>query len=133
MTEIGFVDKISDGVTTVRVAKKSACGENCASCKGGCTPGERILEVKNPIGAMPGERVILELPDGRFLTAAFLVYILPLVMFITGYFMMGTVFDAEWQMMFGGAMFCVLGFIMVKIVNKKNKEKYMAEIVKVCE
>lgn len=133
MTEIGFVDKVSNGITTVRVAKKSACGENCASCKGGCTPSERVLEVKNPIGAEQGERVVLELPEGRLLTAAFLAYILPLLFMIAGCILADFFYDSEWQMVLGGSVSFAIGFLLAKIISKRGREKYMAEIVRVLE
>lgn len=132
MRETGFVKETKNGFATVTVAKKSACGENCASCKGGCTPSERVLEVKNPIGAKAGERVILELPEQRVLQAAFLAYILPLAAFIGGFFAAGVFFCEEWQKIIGGAILSALSFLPIKLINAKSKEKYMAEIIKIC-
>ncbi len=133
MTEIGFIHEIKGGITTIRVAKKTACGENCASCKGGCKPGERILEVKNPIGAKEGERVLLELPEARLLSAAFLAYILPLVLFIAGFAITGAFVKAELVQILGGVIFGATGLLPARIINSKNKEKYMAEVVRVME
>jgi sigma-E factor negative regulatory protein RseC len=41
-----------------------------------------VLEVRNPIGARPGDRVIIGLPEGALLTASFLAYLAPLVSMI---------------------------------------------------
>lgn len=131
MREIGFVDKSNGGYAWVRVAKKSACGENCASCKGGCTPGERTMKVKNPIGASVGDRVAVELSDKRFLLAAFLVYILPLIMFLAGFLVSGYFFSGELLQIVSGL--AVAGCTVLIIGRIKNADRFMAEITQVFE
>ena len=44
-----------------------------------------MLTVKNPIGARPGDLVIIESQSRPVLAAAAVVYILPLVLFFLGY------------------------------------------------
>ena len=129
MREVGFVDEIKGGYAIVRVAKKSACGENCVSCKGGCTPGERKIKVKNPISAEVGEKVILELPDGKVLSAAFLAYILPIIIFFVGFFVGERIFSHELASVGIGVVFAGVGFWGIYLFNKKAEEKYLAEIV----
>ena len=129
MREVGFVDEIKGGYAIVRVAKKSACGENCASCKGGCTPGERKIKVKNTSSAEVGEKVILELPDGKVLSAAFLAYILPIIIFFVGFFVGDRMFSHELASVGIGIAFAGVGFWGIHLFNKKAEEKYLAEIV----
>ena len=125
-----MVDKTNDSYAIVRVLKKSACGENCASCKGGCVPTERSVKVKNTISAKVGERVVLEMKDSKVLTAAFIVYILPMIVFFSGYFVGGKFFDEEGGKILTATLFALLTLPFLKIYDGKNKEKYMAEIVK---
>ena len=133
MREIGFVDELKGGYAIVRVAKKSACGENCASCKGGCTPGERKIKVKNPISAEVGERVILEMPGDKVISAAFLAYILPIIIFFVGFVVGEKMFTHELASVGVGVAFAGVGFWGIYLFNKKAEEKYLAEIVGILE
>lgn len=75
-----------DGTALVRCRRISACAGNCDEC-GGCSEGQpRILEVRadNPIGARPGDRVVLRSETGPILGAVAVVYMLPLVLLLTG-------------------------------------------------
>lgn len=82
MTQIGQVEKATGNQATVLVRRASACGENCAHCKGACTPTAHRARVDNPIGAKKGDLVKIETPDGVVLRSAILVYIVPIaVMF----------------------------------------------------
>ena len=129
LREVGFVDELHGEYAIVRVAKKSACGENCASCKGGCTPGERRIKVKNPISVDVGDRVILETPAGKVLSAAFLAYILPIIIFFVGFFVGENIFEHELLSVFVGVIFAGVCFCGLYFFNKKAEEKYLAEIV----
>ena len=44
-----------------------------------------IFQARNPIGARPGDLVTVESATGPVLKAAAVLYMLPLVLFITGY------------------------------------------------
>jgi len=67
----------------------SAAPASCGACGGrGCGsslfsrfwhPDEPEFQVDNPIGAGPGERVVIGLPDGALWRAALASYIAPLV------------------------------------------------------
>ncbi len=131
MKEVAFVEKITGDRALVSVAKKSACGENCASCKGGCVPGERKLWAKNNMGAEVGDRVVLELDSSRVIYAAFLAYILPVVVFLA-------VFMALDGFIYSELLLAVIAFLaagaavfLVRKINDKSKEKYMPQITKI--
>ena len=130
LKEVGVVDRLEDSYAIVRVLKKSACGENCASCKGGCVPTERRVKVKNAISAMVGERVVLEMKDSKVLAAAFMVYILPIIVFFFGYFVSEIFFDKEAVKILIAIFLVLVIFPFLKLYDTKNKEKYMAEIVR---
>lgn len=131
MREVGFVEKTDGKIAVVKVAKKSACGENCASCKGGCTPGERRITVKNKIAAKPGETVVLEMPGEKVIFAAFLAYILPIIVFFAGFFAGERIFKHELAAVVCGVIVAAVGIFALNRHNKKEPERYMAEITEV--
>ncbi len=69
--------------------RPTACHNDCAKCQGGCgamAAGEQVtLWAENPIGAGPGDRVLLEAESRQIYGAILLVYALPLVLFFLGY------------------------------------------------
>ncbi len=79
MTRQGKVVKIKDGKTYVAVDRETACSGNCANCLG-CPDTTRVIEAKNPIGAGVGDDVVIGTDTSAVLTAAFFVYLLPLLL-----------------------------------------------------
>lgn len=73
----------------VRVTRGSACG-NCGTCKG-CDDPRAMVEVvaANPIGAEPGDRVVITTGTRQVLGLAALVYLLPVVLFLAGWAAVG--------------------------------------------
>ncbi|MFQ5518886.1 MAG: SoxR reducing system RseC family protein [Mariprofundus sp.] len=66
--------------------RASACGD-CAGKASCSTMGswvERMIELrlKNPMGAKPGDEVLLDVPDNAVLKIAFRLYALPMLAFI---------------------------------------------------
>ncbi len=130
MRETGIITETEKNTAKVKILKKSACGENCASCKGGCVPTERILSVKNTAGAKCGDRVLIEMRDTRVISAAFFVYILPLFIFIAGYFLFSYLGVSEMLSAIFSLIVTGVFFVLLKIYDKKNADKFMPEAVK---
>lgn len=85
MTSKAIVEQIMEGTAVVSVRRQSACGENCASCKARCSPGQVVsVQAGNELGAKKGDAVLVESSSGRLLFAAVLVYLVPVVLFIVG-------------------------------------------------
>ena len=78
---------LPDGRAELTVVRKSACSGDCGSC-GGCGAVEQSLCITadNPIRAGVGDVVYVESATGLILKAAALVYLLPLMLFLAGYF-----------------------------------------------
>lgn len=75
-----------DGTAQVVLIRQSACSGDCHKCSGcGAAQETLILDARNPIGAKPGDLVNIEAESGPVLAAAAVMYILPLVLFLTGY------------------------------------------------
>jgi sigma-E factor negative regulatory protein RseC len=64
----------------VKASRHNDC-ENCGACPGNSA---LVLEARNDIGAKPGQRVAIEIREINMLKAAFIVYILPLLMIFFG-------------------------------------------------
>ena len=62
MTQTATVQRIlSNGMAEIAVPRKSACGHDCEECAGCGISGSSVLaSAANPIGAVPGEKVIVE-------------------------------------------------------------------------
>lgn len=76
----GIVIELSNHVAKVKVARHGDC-ENCGACPGN---NAMVLEVNNAIGAKKGDHVVFELKDTNMLKAAFIVYVLPLILIFIG-------------------------------------------------
>lgn len=89
MTQIATVEEIlSGGYARISVPRKSACGHDCEECAGcGMTGAAIKAKAKNTAGAQPGQKVIVESSTKKLLGVVALVYLLPVVCFLLGYFL----------------------------------------------
>lgn len=76
-----------DGYAEVFVQRESACSGDCHKCSGcGAAKQQVFVRARNAIGARPGEQVIVTSDDRQILSAMLVVYILPLILLLAGYF-----------------------------------------------
>ena len=89
MTQIATVEEIlSGGYARISVPRKSACGHDCEQCAGcGMTGAAIRAKAKNDPGAQPGQKVVMESSTKKLLGVVVLVYILPVICFLLGYFL----------------------------------------------
>ncbi|MCI5605668.1 MAG: SoxR reducing system RseC family protein [Clostridia bacterium] len=114
----------------VEITRSSSCGENCASC--GLCPGRTAkVYAINDINAEIGDTVIIDMADGKVLGAAFLVYIVPLIILIIGYFAGYAVFNSEALGIIIGFLFMAVAFIVIIRVDRKIRRKYTPHIVSI--
>ena len=87
MTQIATGEKIlSEGYAEVSVPRKSACGHDCEECAGcGVTGAAVHARARNPIGAQPGQKVVVESSTEKLMGIILLVYMVPVVLFFLGY------------------------------------------------
>lgn len=108
MQQRGYVSTASKETAKVIIRRESACGDNCASCGGGCNDSKSItLELENTLSAEVGDYVIVESKSSTILKSAFIAYIMPLILMIIGTLIGMTVFEG-----LGYANFEALGFII---------------------
>ncbi|MBR4131757.1 MAG: SoxR reducing system RseC family protein [Oscillospiraceae bacterium] len=76
-----------DGSAEVFVRRESACSGDCHKCSGcGAQKQQVFVRASNPIGAAPGDQVIVSSENAQVLPAMLVVYILPLALMLAGYF-----------------------------------------------
>lgn len=87
MTQIATVERIIDSNhAVISVPRKSACGHDCEECAGCGVTGSAVkAKAANPIGARPGEKVVVESSTQKMLRIVALVYATPVVLFLLGY------------------------------------------------
>ena len=130
MREIGTVVETLGESCRVSFKRKSACGENCASCKAACNAGEHICEVKNSVGAKAGDSVIVETESRKVLKSAFLVYILPIIAFLTVYGVLDLKFSGVIPAG-AGILAMVAVFALMRLYEKGHKEELVPEIIEI--
>lgn len=109
-----------DGTAMLLVRRQSACSGDCHKC-GGCGAVGQTLRIhaENPIGAQPGEIVYVESESKTVLSAAVLVYLLPLGLFVAGY-LAATALDWPAGLTGGGCF--VLGLLPAFAYNRRVRK-----------
>ncbi|MBQ6115966.1 MAG: SoxR reducing system RseC family protein [Oscillospiraceae bacterium] len=89
MTQIATVEEILDhGYARISVPRKSACGHDCEECAGCGVSGASVrARARNDVGAQPGQKVVVESSTRKLLGVVAIVYLLPVVFFLLGYFL----------------------------------------------
>lgn len=131
MREIGIVQNVFGEYADVAIVRKTACGENCASCKGGCTPSEQIVRAKNTASAKKGDRVAVELGSRKVVNAAFLAYIVPIIFLVLGTIAGQNIFGSEWPGIITGIVCMAACLLLIHFVSERKKAEYELAIVEV--
>lgn len=136
MENIGLVKSVKENIATVEVRRASACGENCASCKGGCAPTNHYITATNEVDASAGQYVKLEMENKHVLGAAFLVYIVPLAGMILGILLgivavenLGYAASKEFIGFAVGLLFLMIFYFVISAIDKKIKQSKKMEVV----
>ncbi len=89
MTQIATIEKdLGGGYAEISVPRKSACGHDCEECAGcGMTGAAIKARARNDIGAQPGDKVVVESSTQKIFGVVALVYVLPVALFLLGYFL----------------------------------------------
>ena len=142
MTQIATVEKIlPGGMAEISVPRKSACGHDCEECAGcGMTGAAIHARAKDPVGVRPGQKVVVESAVARndaraevgqkvvvesstknLLGVMLLVYLLPIVLFLVGYFATGALESEGLRYAVAIAAFLV-GIIPAIICDRRTKK-----------
>lgn len=123
MTQIATVTAAPQGgFAQVTVARQTACGHDCEKCAGcGAQGGSVTVQAKTDIPVAPGDLVELY-SSQRVLGIAALVYLVPVVLFLAGYFLSG-VFAEGTRYLCAGAGFALGLGLAVLYDRRARREK----------
>ena len=133
MREEGVVKRELGELCEAVVRRKTACGDNCASCGGACKMNFQSVTAKNPAGAKAGDNVIIEMDGKKVILSAFLVYILPILVFIISFYGVQTLNLGN--TLSGGisAVLTVISFSVTVIYDRHHKSDFLPTVIKIEE
>ena len=141
MKERARVIKNKNGQSLVQIIRTSACShcdEKCMLADDSHEVEEMEVLVNDPIGAEVGSMVELEMGTKPILFSAFIVYLLPLVAIIAGYFAGSSVLNiffanSEIAGILGSIISFFLSFLILRAFDKKagSKSYFHPEITRV--
>ena len=112
---------LPDGMAEVMRIRESACSGDCHKCAGcGSAKQTMLFQAHNPIGAVPGDVVVVESDTAEVLKGAAVLYVLPLVTFLAGY-----IAGETWwgRGLLVGILAFVLGMIPIKCYDRHLAKK----------
>ena len=133
MTEEGIVKRTDGEFCEVVVRRKTACGDNCASCGGSCKMNFQSVSAKNPIGAKAGDAVIIEMDSKKVLFSAFLTYILGLMVFIIVFYLVRTACNSDKIALLSALPPTALTYLLTVLYDRRHKSDFTPSVVKICE
>ncbi len=138
MERTGVVVSDMGQFSKIKLLRHTACG-NCGACQLGDDSKDIHLIAQNKLGAHVGDMVEVAMASKGVLSAAFIMYVLPLAgLFIgltIGYVLFGTHAMGEvFTALLGFALMAAV-FIVIKRNNQRflNDDKYTAKITQVVQ
>ena len=129
---LGKVLSTKDDFAEVTINRGSMCGDSCSNC-GMCENKGTKIVVKNPLGAKKGDTVRLGVSTSKGLSAAMLVYLMPVVILIASLVIfVNSGLPEGLSATFAFAVMAVW-FLVVFILEKLGtfKNKIYAEIIEI--
>ena len=117
----------SGNMARVSYRRPTACHGDCSKCAGGCgsmaAKEEIIVSAENLIGAKTGDSVYIEGETKKVAWAIVQVYVIPVVLFLAGYFL-----GQQWGY---GNLIGILGFFLglaLAVLESRRQKKRGQEI-----
>ena len=137
MKTTATVIKTEDGKAYVKAFRSSAC-EGCKGCdnSGKChtemllseAPKSYELEVKNEIGAKPGDIVEVSSVGNGILIFAVVVFLLPIILAVISYFIAAQYLGPVYTIAVSGAVF-IVSFMIVSFISNKVIVLYSTNLI----
>lgn len=130
MTQQGIIRKLPDlGKAEVEVLRGTSCGDACGSCQV-CKYASKIkVEAKNEISARIGDRVEIETKSQDIYSAAFLVYVMPFMLFFIGYAISAWLGMTEGISVIVSFLSLAVGFFAVVIINRRRRKDEISFVI----
>lgn len=115
--------RLANNMAEVVVTRSTACGSNCGNCESCIFQSEIKTVARNLIDAGPGQRVVIESQSSRIYGAALMVYILPMVLALAGYFLGYALGGAEGLCILASFLGLALGAVILVVSQRKKMAK----------
>lgn len=118
---------LPDDRAELLVLRQSACSGDCGNCGGcGAVQQQLLVTAENRIRAREGDLVYVSTATSLVLKAAVLVYLLPLMLFIVGFFLTNA--WGGWAYAVGAAGF-VLGLLPAILFDRMLRRKPVKYVI----
>lgn len=115
--------RLANDMAEVVVTRSTACGSNCGNCESCIFQSEIKTVARNLINAGPGQRVVIESKSSRIYSAALMVYILPMVLALVGYFISYAMGASEGLSILFSFLGLGLGAVILVVTQRKKMAK----------
>ena len=134
MEETGTVVEIRDQVILVSTAAKGAC--HSCSARGVCHMGgdkTMVVEARNLIGAQAGDTVRICLSSRSVLGAAFLLYVVPLLVFLGGFILGQALTQNQLWAVLLGFLSMAAAYVGIRLVDRwlDRKRKLLPQVTEI--
>ena len=119
--EAVLTEVLDHNMAEVAVTRMTACGSSCSSCESCIYQGEIKTVARNDIDARPGDAVLIESKNSYVYKAAFLVYVIPIVLMILMYALGSLVFKSEGISIVCAFLGIILGGIVIVLTERRRK------------
>src|SRR5690554_3203667 len=126
MEKEAWVTALEGDSVRVRFFQHASC-RNCGGCLSAGNPeNEMLIPIPKGTRVKPGDRVKIFMESSVFLRAAFLVYLVPILLFFAGYVVGDMLFGllgmescGEAGGVVGGLFFLLLSFLRLRIFDRR--------------
>jgi sigma-E factor negative regulatory protein RseC len=126
----GIVISVDGQTARVKTSRHNDC-ENCGACPGNAAI---VLEARNPVGAEPGQLVMVEVQEVGMLKSAFIVYMLPLIAMFLGAMAGGWAAgqlarDAFWLQVAGAGLAFAAAVLYIRYFDRSARSNNMQPVI----
>ncbi len=123
--EVGQITEIVDNKAIISLERKSACA-GCHACEMSHDTKMMTMTAINECGGKVGDKVMVELVVDRLMFATFILYGVPLITTVLGFFLGYYIFDSELVSFGLGVVFMAVTYLVIKKFDGLfNNDKYI--------
>ncbi len=123
----GKVVKVEGDTVEIAVPRSERC-KSCGICPLSAD-GSVLLKVNVDRDVKVGDEVKIRTKDKYVILSAFIIYIIPVIALITGYFLGGLLFSSELLKIVSGFLFMGTSFLIDRFLDKKVRFPQEIELI----